>query len=166
MYCQICKKKTAVIHIEQVMGGKKVNLHLCDKCARDHGINTSDSRIELSIPDLLIGLVARKKQKTPMPAKCTLCGRTWQEIERDQNVGCSECYAVFNRPIRSFFSKNKYNIDHQGKYPRRLLPYKTFLVDVLKLKEELKVALKREDYETAASLRDRIHKLDCFPRGG
>ena len=165
MRCQICKQETAVIHIEQIMGNKKVDLHLCDGCAQEHGINTVDNKIEVSIPDLLLGLVARGKERGPMPAKCTQCGRSWQEIKKEQKVGCSECYALFNRPIRSFLSKNRENSDHQGKYPRRLLPYKTFLVDVLKLKEELKAALKCEDYETAAGLRDRIRKLECFPRG-
>ena len=165
MRCQICKKEKAVIHIEQIIGNKKVDLHLCDGCAREHGINTVDNKIEVSIPDLLIGLVARGKQSGPMPAKCTHCGKSWQEIKKEQKVGCSECYALFNRPIRSFLSKNRQNSDHQGKYPRRLLPYKIFLVDVPKLKEELKEALKCEDYETAASLRDRIRKLEFFPRG-
>ncbi len=164
MRCQICKKEIAVVHIEQIMGNKKVDLHLCDGCAQKHGITTADDKIEVSIPDLLIGLVARNKERGPMPAKCTHCGRSWQEIKKRQKVGCSECYAVFNQPIRALLSKNRQNRDHQGKYPRRLLPYKTFLVDVLKLKEELKAALKCEDYETAASLRDRIQKLECFPR--
>jgi len=163
--CQICKKETAVIHIEQIMGNRRVDLHLCDGCAQEHGINTVDNKIEVSIPDLLIGLVARGKERNAMPAKCTQCGRSWQEIKKEQKVGCSECYALFNRPIRSFLNKNRQDSGHQGKYPRRLLPYKTFLVDVLKLKEELQAAVKCEDYETAASLRDRIQKLECFPRG-
>jgi protein-arginine kinase activator protein McsA len=41
-----------------------------------------------------------------------------------------------------------------------LSTYKRYLVDVVKLKEGLREALKREDYEKAARIRDRIRELE------
>jgi protein-arginine kinase activator protein McsA len=38
--------------------------------------------------------------------------------------------------------------------------YKRLLVDRASLKQELEEALKREDYETAASLRDRMRSME------
>jgi protein arginine kinase activator len=78
---------------------------------------------------------------------------TWERVQGSRKLGCSECYTVFNREIQSLLDQEPKN--YRGKYPKRLANFKTFLVDVLKLKEGLKDALQKEDYESAARLRDQ-----------
>ena len=84
-------------------------------------------------------------------------------LEQDPLLSAPECYSLFHREIRSLLEKTVGENQHTGKYPRRLLELKTFLVDVVRLKESLKQALKREDYEKAAALRDRIKDLEKIP---
>jgi protein arginine kinase activator len=78
-------------------------------------------------------------------------------------MGCPECYTVFAKEAQSFFQQMVEKPQHRGKLPKRLRTYKTYLVDVVKLKEGLKEALRREDYERAARIRDRIKDLENIP---
>ena len=48
---------------------------------------------------------------------------------------------------------------HRGELPRRLATYKTLLIDVESLKRRLKSAVRSENYEEAARIRDRIAEL-------
>ena len=68
MKCEICNESDSVIHVQQVMGDETVELHLCDTCAQDRGISRVDDKIELSLSQLLTGLVgsgaAKAEQKT------------------------------------------------------------------------------------------------------
>jgi len=61
--------------------------------------------------------------------------------------------------VRSFIQKMYGNVQHRGKFPTRLETYKNFIFDVETLKEELKKAIAVEDYEHAASIRDRIKEI-------
>ncbi len=163
MKCEICRQKEAVIHIQQIMGKERIDLHLCESCALERGIAGSEDKIELSISNLINGLIDIRQMKGSRKKLCPNCGSSWKMITRREQMGCLECYAAFAGEIRSFFSKTVGKSRHKGKYPKRLLTYKTFLVDVIKLKNGLKEALKRENYERAALLRDRIKELEQTP---
>lgn len=174
MKCEICGARKAVIHIQQVIGKERIDLHLCEECAVERGIvDTTDSgrgegagrdqRIDLSISSLLNGLVDIRSLKGSQGKVCPQCGSTWELIRKREKMGCAECYASFSREIRFLLEKMGLRGSHRGKLPRRLRTYKKYLVDVVKLKEGLKEALKREDYEKAARLRDRIEQLERSP---
>jgi len=163
MKCEICRENEAVIHIQQVIGKERIDLHLCETCALERGIASHEDKIELSISNLLNGLIDIRQEKQGGKKTCPQCESTWEAIIKREKMGCAECYSNFNREIRALFGKTVGKSQHQGKYPRRLLSYKTFLLDVVKLKEGLKEAIQKEDYERAALLRDQIHTLEKFP---
>ena len=164
MRCEICGKKQAVIHIQQVIGREKVDIHLCEACARKRGISTGEDKVEVSVGNLISGLVKMKSKKEPAARSCLRCGTTWERVQARKRLGCSECYTVFNKEILSALASGGLkNRGYPGKYPRRLAHFKTYLVDVLKLKEGLKDALRKEDYEAAARLRDRIREIEDPP---
>lgn len=160
MRCEICGKKQAVLHIQQIVGREKMDFHLCEVCARKRGIASGKDRVDLSIGNLLSGLVKMKRKKEPAGRTCLRCGSTWDQIQNRKKLGCSECYTVFNKDILSVLGGEQKSRSYQGKYPKRLAHFKTYLVDVLKLKEGLKDALRKEDYEAAARLRDRIREME------
>ena len=134
MKCEICQSRKAVIHIQQVMGKERIDLHLCETCAMERGIAGGEDRIELSITNLLSGLMDVRRGKAGKPKACKQCGYTWERISAAERAGCSECYSTFSREIRSLLHKSYGKVQHRGKYPRRLQTYKTFLVDVAQLK--------------------------------
>jgi len=162
--CEICGGRDAVIHIQQVIGKERVDLHLCEECAVERGITSSQDRIELSISNLINGLVEvhgrRSKKKSPVPQACPGCGSTWEGVNKRQRMGCPDCYTTFHREIRQALRRLLGKSQHRGRLPKRLSTYKTVLVDMVKLKDGLEEALRREDYEKAARLRDRIRELE------
>lgn len=161
MKCEICGGRDAVIHIQQIIGKERVDLHLCEECAVERGISSSEDRIELSISNLVNGLVdVRRRKKTAAAQVCPRCGSSWDALAKRDKMGCPECYTAFHKEIRSFFRRALGKTQHRGRLPRRLSTYKTYLVDMVKLKDGLDQALKREDYEKAARLRDRIQELE------
>jgi len=160
MKCEICGARKAVIHIQQVIGKERVDLHLCEECALERGISGEGERVELSISGMLNGLLDIGDLKERKNATCPQCGSTWQSIQKREKLGCAECYSTFNREIHFLLEKMGAQSTHRGKLPKGLKTYKRYLVDVVKLKEGLKEALKREDYEKAARIRDRIRELE------
>ena len=164
MKCDVCRKRDAIISIQQVMGKEKVELHLCDTCARERGITTGGEKPELSLGSLLQDLMSAKQQTEQPQAStvCPSCQRTVEEFTKTQKLGCTECVKTFDRELRELVGKLGEPAQHVGKFPRRLKAYKTYLVDIARLKRGLKDAIGREDYEKAAVLRDKIRALETL----
>lgn len=163
MKCEICGARKAVIHIQQVIGKERVDLHMCEECALERGISGEGEHGELSISSMLNGLLDVRDLKKRKDAVCPQCGSSWQSIRKRDKLGCTECYSIFSREIHYMLEKMGVQSAHRGKLPKRLNTYKRYLVDVVKLKEGLKEALKREDYEKAARIRDRIREIENSP---
>jgi protein arginine kinase activator len=160
MKCEICGARKAVIHIQQVIGKERVDLHMCEECALERGISGEGEHVELSISSMLNGLLDVRSLKERKNITCPQCGCTWDSIQKRDKLGCPECYTTFSREIRFLLEKMGAQSIHRGKLPKGLNTYKKVLVDVVKLKEGLREALKREDYEKAARIRDRIRELE------
>lgn len=163
MKCEICRNNEAVIHIQQILGKERIDLHLCEICALERGIMSDEDKEGLTLSSLLTGLIDIRDVKGPQKSACPRCGTSWRDIHERQRVGCAECYTCFSKEIHALIKKALGKGRHRGKYPRRLLAYKKILLDMMKLKEGLKEALGREDYERAAVLRDRIKELEDSP---
>ncbi len=103
---------------------------------------------------------------------CGNCGTPLEAVTRGEPLGCSECYAVFGdfligqlieaKAISSTLSQKltakRLQAIHIGKSPDK--PYDITLSSRLSsLNEALNEALKRENYEQAAWLRDQIKAL-------
>ena len=55
MYCQICEKNEATIHLTEINSGVRTEMHVCEYCAQQEGI-TVKSNIPLN--ELLGNLLA------------------------------------------------------------------------------------------------------------
>jgi protein arginine kinase activator len=163
MKCDLCGSEDAIIHIQQTSGEDEVELHICEKCATSKGITTGGSEGDFSITNLLTGLVDVKGVSQKSSKKvCPGCGLTSQRFKKEGRLGCNECYTVFSKEIGRIVGKMFGRTQHHGKFPKRLKAYKTFLIDIEELKKQLESAVKREDYEVAAGLRDRIKELESL----
>jgi len=163
MKCEICRKREALIYIQQVMGKDKVEMHLCERCAKERGITAGGDKLEVSLGSLLTDLLGSKQPAAHQKAvACPGCQRTVEEFIKTHRMGCSECVKAFDAELRELKEKVGEPAQHVGKFPRRLKTYKTYLVDVARLKRGLKEALGREDYERAAVLRDKIRELETL----
>jgi len=69
-------------------------------------------------------------------------------------LGCPLDYGVFSAEIAVVFRSSQAASLHVGKWPKRgPSPF-----EALKLQSELRLAIARQDYETAALIRDRLRE--------
>lgn len=159
--CEICGDQDAIIHVQQIIGNEIIDLHLCGECAGEKGISANNDKIELSLANLFDGLLATREsgKRRTENAECPECGTKLKDLRKKGRVGCTECYSVFRREINRYLENMSGSARHTGKIPKQLLRFKKILIDREVLKNRLKDAVDREDYETAAVIRDKIKAI-------
>lgn len=161
MICNICEKKEAIIHVHQIIGNKKRNLNICERCAEKNGITNFDDNVEVNIANLFSGLFDEGNvfKNRKMNIMCNTCGTTYKEFNDTNKMGCNECYSTFNKLIRFKLKKLSHEKQYTGKLPESLASYKIFFVDMEKLKSRLEEAVEMEDYEKAAVIKGKLDKM-------
>ena len=162
MKCDVCGKNDAVIHVKQIMGEQVKELHLCTNCAGDKGISGEEDLVELSLSQLLTGLIdlTDKYSGNEVRDVCSVCGTTIKDFRKNASVGCADCYNVFSKDIETYLENTAGQVQHTGKLPEKVVTLKTLLVDKESLKAKLEKAIAAENYEQAAVLRDRIKIIE------
>lgn len=103
---------------------------------------------------------------------CVNCGTSTESLNISTTLGCSECYHIFEKLVIekmtseglipqkmiSSYKKNNSIGFHVGLTPHKK-ESKMLSNTMIDLSEALKEALKKENYETAAQLRDQINQL-------
>jgi len=161
MKCEICGLKDAVIHIRQIQKDLVHELHICEECAQEKGlIREEDS--ELPIANLLSGLLEGKDVTGASDVKdvCPRCGLKASEFRKQGKLGCPECFKAFDKDVRAIVSQMAARPRHTGKVPRTLVVEQSAGTKGEGLRDELREAVEREEYELAARLRDRLRELE------
>jgi len=181
MLCDRCKKNEAVVFIFADINGKKVKYRLCQNCAQSANIvNLPFSLISMGADFAQEGIDKKKKRSAthlssgkepegiPISGengsealRCSVCGTTIGEVARKMRFGCANCYKIFGRDIIG--SNKKTGIpspDAEGNsLPEDISVALLKKAQIEKLKLRLARAIKKEDYERAAVIRDEIKKL-------
>lgn len=165
MLCDECKEKPAVVHLIQVMNGQKTESHLCEECAAQKSGLMLKSDHNLSVPNFLGGMFGAisKLQDMPRPSqssKCPNCGMTFKDIIRLGKLGCSECYRIYAREMGESLRRIHGNNQHLGKIPVRGGERVLIRRQIEKLKGQLQEAVRDEQYEKAAEIRDSLKEME------
>lgn len=159
MKCDICGIKEAILFVRQVSSKNTVELHLCAECAKERGVSTNNEKIEMSLGNLLSGLL--DKQNLPVKNKvCEVCGQSLTDILKYKKAGCPECYTTFTAEISDAMQKEGIEGPYTGSMPNQLLHFRSPISDRLILQNKLDDAIAREDYEKAAVYRDRLRVIE------
>ncbi len=172
MLCDVCHKGEAVVHFTEIIDNQITKLHLCEECARKKGLHFSFGKPLFSMADLLAGLTNFEtysvEQKSK--AKCPKCGVTYNDFKNNGKLGCAECYRSFRAEIDPLLKRIHGAISHLGKVPviinkksgRTIRKQKMVIpIDeqIKNLQIELQNAVKNEEYEKAAIIRDKLKEL-------
>ena len=167
MQCQACKQRTATIHLTEISNGQRIETHLCETCAQKQGIAIKN---QIPLNELLSTLLAVQADAkttqidltdTDPDAACPACGMTLKKFAEKTLLGCPHDYQVFKEQLTPLIEKAHAGCTkHKGKVPKTLPDNTKNQVELINLKRQLDDAVKKEDYETAAEIRDRIKKLD------
>lgn len=178
MLCEKCKIREANIKYTEVLNGSKTEHNLCSQCAQEMDLGQYSAIIEGEFPlgkllSSLLGLSATSLRPQRMEeVVCPTCGTTYEEFIENSCFGCGDCYHVFDLLIGEKIKKLQENSIHTGKQPRMKAPTRTVSAvsskgdmefsqeEKIKLLEnQLKTAIREENYEEAAVCRDKIKAL-------
>ena len=165
MLCTICKEKPATVHLTQIVGDKMQKLDLCEDCAKTKGINDPTS-FGLADLDLVLGLGASQQLEQAaggVELKCPRCGFTQADFKKSGRLGCPECYVTFAEGLANLLKTMHKGTRHTGKAPEALRATRENASLLKTLQAKLAKAIKDENYEQAAQLRDEIKQLAGRP---
>ncbi len=164
MQCQECGKRPATLHFTKIVGGEKTELHICESCARERGEFVPGTPGGFSIHNLLSGLLDFEQSGAgaarPATLKCETCGMTYAQFSKIGRFGCSDCYKHFDDKLDPLLKRVHGNTVHMGKVPKRAGGKVRARREIDRLKREMQSRIEREDFESAARLRDQIKELE------
>jgi protein arginine kinase activator len=164
MLCEKCHKREVVVKFTQVIGSEKKTVNLCKQCAEEQGLNNPLLDISKVFGKIIVAilsdhLASKSTQETDTTDSnvCDVCGLSWADFEKTGRLGCPRCYDVHIDHLNHLLRRLHGNNRHIGKSSRRV-DDKQESLDALK--KRLDKAIKTEDYETAAELRDSIRLIE------
>lgn len=158
MFCDVCQTKEATVFLTQIVEGKMQKVNLCEGCSKEKGINDPTG---FALADLLLGLgAAQEIGKNPAGDRCPVCGFSQADFKKTGRLGCSACYDAFAEGLSGMLRNMHRGTVHIGKVPAKLAAARTRLRELAALQADLEKAVKEEQFEQAASLRDRIRHLE------
>jgi protein arginine kinase activator len=185
MNCDRCRNIKATIHLTEIIRDNRSEVHLCEACAREMGLNTKLSNFSLTTTDMLSFLDlneisdSRSKQGDDISLNdserftCEKCGSSFLDFKRTGKLGCENCFQSMRKPLASVISACHGEKMHVGKIPHiihdiienpeeKKEPLDKFgklkNEPLSNLKKKLEKAVAEERYEEAALLRDLIKK--------
>ncbi len=81
------------------------------------------------------------------------------DFKKQARLGCPECYKSFSAELTSIAQAMHHSKQHIGKIPFREGNQVRLTTKISCLQNKIDQAIKKEDYEKAADLRDEISKL-------
>jgi len=167
MLCENCQKKPANLFIKAVTEEEIGEVKLCYKCAKDVGLLEGYAPEDFpSTPLLIIGLITfplemdLKIHRETLSRRCPNCGLSLDTFVKTNKFGCGECYLVFAEYLDNLFTKLHGATRHvEGDLQALEKEDRAFSSRLARLHERLREAVKGENYEEAARLRDKISSL-------
>ncbi len=84
---------------------------------------------------------------------------TLSKFRKTSLLGCPQDYDVFDKSLQLLISKSQAGkTEHCGKIPSRQPEDTKKHLEMMDLRHQLETAIKDEDYEAAAKLRDQIEQ--------
>lgn len=158
MKCQRCQNP-ATLHITEVLSEEQYEeLHLCEQCANKYlyeqqkGTGGKTAILEGSAEGEEGGVYGQHE--------CPECGIKFVEFRNTGRLGCPHDYDEFRAELMPLLENIHGETKHSGKTPRRQPENKQTQSELMQLRNRLKQAVTKEDYEEAARLRDRIRTLE------
>ncbi|NOR44276.1 MAG: hypothetical protein GQ534_01725 [Candidatus Delongbacteria bacterium] len=171
MKCDKCGAPNVVtkIVIQGPEGKDSEELNLCPTCfqkfIKDHP-EMKNGQMGKSLNDFLLGtlnlinkdmnknLPHTHKPHEQMIKTCANCGITLDRVVKSNRVGCAECYDIFATEIDDILyeeiGNNRLTLDFGKQSDEE---------KIIILQDKLDSAIKSEEYELAALLRDELKKI-------
>lgn len=166
MKCDSCGKENANIHMTSIVNGAKEEHHYCQQCANqkeqrggtmfssmfDDSFFNNQFFANVMYPQSALG---NSKQIT-----CPQCGMTISAFNHQGRLGCDRCYEAFRQHLVPLIKRIQGSISYEGRIPQRGAADLKVEQTIKQLRNELIQAVKEEQFERAAQIRDEIKSLE------
>lgn len=164
MKCQKCGANNANTHVKTIVNGEFKEYDLCSECAHKLGYTNVFADMENDFSNLLGSFFTNVLPARTQATRCEFCGSSYPEIARTGQVGCAHCYELFAEQLYPSIRRMHGNTTHCGKNSGKAVgqqPAKpTKEETVADLRQQLDAAVKEQNFERAAQLRDRIKEME------
>lgn len=155
--CRRCSKP-ATLHITEIHEGTVQKIHLCESCAGEYLQNPAQESDDVEA--LLESVEGEEPDEEVDEAVCPNCGITYREFRKQGRLGCPHDYVAFADQLLPLLENIHESTQHCGKFPKRAPDASQKQYELIKLRNDLRIAVEKEDYEAAARLRDEIRQLE------
>lgn len=166
MLCERCHKNQANTYITNTVNGVTKEMHLCGECAKQMGYGDLFSSFPAATMGLgdffgsIFGETNRALSGTAKNRTCPSCGFDLADIARLGEVGCPQCYTLFEKELLPSIQNLQGSAEHTGKVPRSAGKNVRREKKIETLRAQMQKAVDNQEYEQAAKLRDEIKKLE------
>ncbi len=168
MKCQKCGANNATTHVKTIINGELREYDLCSECAGKMGYTNVFGDMENDFSNFLGSFFGNVLPARTQATRCEFCGSTYSDITKTGNVGCAKCYEIFADNLYPSIRRMHGNTTHCGKNSSIAEKAKQNKVQteskedkVKKMKAELESAIKEQNFELAAELRDKIREMEA-----
>jgi len=161
MICESCEANEAVIHLTQIEGNEMSEVHLCEVCAAERGLETEVQPTGLPLTNFLAQMSDEGAGPRPgADTRCPFCGLTFGEFREVGRLGCPQCWSAFESHLTGLLRRVHGSTQHIGKVYLPPDPTASEREKRLEgLRRQLERAVDIEDFERAAALRDEIRSF-------
>jgi protein arginine kinase activator len=142
MKCDLCGNNEAKYKYYEVDSEGVREMNICSECAHRKGIDFSPRTQELKVDNIV----------------CKNCNLSFKEYKKKNRLGCTECYINFRSKIDSILLQTHNSLIHKGKKPVKNAKLLSMKKEIRELQKTLEDSVKKEKYEEAVHIRDKIEK--------
>jgi len=160
--CDECGKQPATVRYTEIDEGNVTRRSYCRACAEGRGLLDEAPKPIVALPEgLPWGTEADAKAVATAPELvCSTCGLAFGTFQQTGRLGCPSCYVAFRARLVPLLRKLHGPARHAGKAPRSSARKAELRQQVEDLRRELERAVRAEDYERAARLRDELRAVE------
>ena len=166
MKCDSCGKENANVHMTSIVNGVKEEHHYCQQCANQKEQGTG-SMFSSMFDDTFFNnqffanvMYPQSTLGNSKLSACPQCGMTISAFNHQGRLGCDKCYEAFQQHLVPLIKRIQGSTSYECRLPQRGAEDLKVEQTIKQLRNDLIQAVKQEQFERAAQIRDEIKSLE------
>jgi len=114
MLCDSCHERDAVVHLTTIENNAVHQLHLCERCAAERGVETTVATPKHPLGEFLHDVHQQVATSRNEAVRCSFCNTTMADFRATGRWGCARCYTNFEIGIRELLRRAQGSHRHVG----------------------------------------------------
>lgn len=173
MPCDECGVNEAAYTISVMMDGHQTQRHLCADCMAKMNMEIATGNVKNLLGAIMAAISAGVSAAQDAAAAgetnaddglhdvvCEKCGTPLDAFVKEGRLGCAGCYETFRERLIPMLEQVHGRAVHTGRRPLDTEEARSYRSAHEELERQMELAAQREDFETAAMLRDQLRALE------